>query len=164
MNAVVLGIDPGALLAPAAFALTWVLGLGAVATLVWSPVLAYSRVRSLFRHLPLTGSPAGNYLMVALGLSWPWLVPYGYAFLATTKWSVSLGEAYFLGGVVLWASYVVGLPFVAGVVLPQRGVDWDPKLYGLGTWVVLLVTCTWYATVYVAGTFVIAILTFGNPM
>lgn len=124
----------------------------------------YSRLRSLFRHLPLTGSTVGNYLMVALGLSWPWLVPYGYAFLATRKWAVSMGETYLLGVVVLWASYVVGLPFVAGVVLPRRGVDWNAKRYGLGTWVVLLVTSAWYATVYVAGTLALMALQLGNPM
>jgi hypothetical protein len=41
-------------------------------------------------------------------------------------------------------SYIVVLPIAATVGLPRYGIDWDPTGYGIGTWVVMLLSTLWY--------------------
>lgn len=135
--------------------------LGAVTTVLWSPVLVRSRLRHLFGALPLTRSAVANYVIVALGLSWPALVAVAWApvDMRTAATADFAPEA-----AVLTAGYVVGVPLAAAVGLPRFGVDWDPHGYGPGTWAILVVTSGWYAAVYVGSIWMVtAMLTLAGP-
>lgn len=142
---------PGGSLAEWLTLLVLVAGPGAVATVLWSPVLAVGRLRALFEALPLTRWTAANYVLVSMALSVPWIVGLGWAF-AEIGSGVGAGEP---GGdplldvaVQLAGLYLVGLPVAAGAVLPHLGFDWDPADYDATTWVVLVAASAWYALVF----------------
>lgn len=141
--------------------LTLVLGPGIVATVLWSSVLASSRLRSLFRQLPLTDSMVGNYVLTAMGLSFPWLVGWGWAFSeigSRAEAGATGGEPLFTSAILLSVVYLSGLPLAAGLGLPRLGIDWDATDYGLGTWLILLVSGAWYVAIFAVPTFVLGIV------
>lgn len=137
-----------------------VLGPGLVATVVWSPVLMSSRLRSLFRSLPLTDSMAVNYVFTAIGLSVPWIVGFGWALAAldaqTTKHPT--GDPLLTAAGWLSTAYIIGIPLVAAIGLPWIGVDWDDYKYGKGTWLRLIGGALWYVTIFAVPTIVFGIL------
>lgn len=139
--------------------LALVAGPGFVATLLWSPVLAAGRLRALFRSLPLTRSTPVNYLVVAMGLSVPWLVGLGWAMgqvgsaAGTPDGEPLLGVATQLAGL-----YVVALPVAAGAGLPELGIDWDPAGYRPSTWLLLVLASAWYAAVFAVPAFVFGVV------
>jgi hypothetical protein len=50
---------------------------------------------------------------------------------------------------VVSLSYVVVLPVTAIVGLPRYGIDWDLTGYGIGTWVVLILSTLWYVSWFI---------------
>lgn len=141
--------------------LVLVAGPGAVATVLWSPVLAVGRLRALFDALPITRWTAANYLLVSMALSVPWVLGLGWAF-AEIGSGVGGGDP---GGgplldvaVQLTGLYLVALPVAAGAGLPHLGVDWDPAGYGASTWVILVAATAWYALVFALPTFLFALI------
>lgn len=136
-----------------------VAGPGLVATILWSPVLAAERLRSLFRELPISSSTLGNYVLIAMGLSLPWLVGSVRALsVIGSHPGPSSGKPLLDVTIVLSTSYVVGLPLIAGIGLPRLGIDWDPAAYGPGTWLLLFVASAWYTTVFAVPLFVLVFI------
>lgn len=138
-----------------------VAGPGAVATVLWSPVLAVGRLRALFDALPLTRWTAANYLLVSMALSVPWILGIGWA-IGEIGSGVGAGEP---GGeplldvaVQLTGLYLVAVPVAAGAGLPHLGVDWDPAGYDAITWVVLVAASAWYALVFALPTVLFALI------
>lgn len=131
--------------------LALVFGPGAVATLLSTPFLAADRLRALFRELPPTGSLVPSVLLLGIGGSLPYtlgvgalLVRFGNA--ANTE-TAALSEGLFGLIAVLSLVYVVAVPAVAALVLPEVGYDWDPAEYSLGTWALLIGVSVWYDAV-----------------
>ena len=151
-----LGID---LLAWATL-LVLVLGPGMAATVLWSPVLAASRLRSLFRSLPLTGSMVGNYVLTSMGLSLPWIAGLGWALVefGSQASEHATGEPLLLAAVWLSIAYALGGPLVAGLVLPRLGIDWDRTGYGVGTWVLMAASSCWYAAIFAVPTVLFGVI------
>ncbi|NHN47883.1 hypothetical protein G9464_09765 [Halostella sp. JP-L12] len=147
----------GDLLALGVLALLAVLP-GAVAGLLWSPLLLSDRLSELFRRLPPTGSTAANYSLVAVALSLPWVFGAIAAIAGAPSDPAGTSNALLNLTVPLAAAYVVGLPLVAGVGLPRLGVDWDPTGYGPGTWLLLVVGAAWYAAVFALPLFAFALV------
>lgn len=138
--------------------LALLLGPGLVATLLWSPVLVVRRFRALFGRLPPAGSVIASYLLVAVGLSVPWVAGALLAFRSIGEGARPSGEPLLDAVVPLTAAYLLGGPLVAGGVLPRLGVDWDPTGYGPGTWALLVVAAGWYAAVFAVPLFVFALV------
>jgi hypothetical protein len=141
--------------------LVLVLGPGLVATVLWSPVLASSRLRTLFRALPATTSTGVNYVLTALVLSAPWVVGLGWTFArvgARTGTDAVSGEPLMDVAGQLGLLYLVGLPVVAGAGLPWLGLDWDPTDYGVGTWLRLVVAGAWYAALFAVPAFAFGVI------
>lgn len=132
--------------------LVLVAGPGLVATVVWSPVLAVGRLRTLFRALPLTSNLLVNYVVTAMVLSVPWIVAFGWSLAeigAQVGAGTETGKPLINVGFQLGVLYAAGLPLVAGYGLPRIGIDWDPNGYAPGTWLALVAASTWYAVIYV---------------
>jgi len=130
------------------------LGPGVAGTVLWSPVLASARLRSLFRALPLTGSMAGNYVLTSMALSLPWIAGVGWALVAFGAQATehATGEPLLLAAFWLSIAYILGGPLVAGLVLPRLGLDWDETGYGPGTWLLLVASSGWYAAIFAVPT------------
>lgn len=149
----------GGTLAEWATLLALVAGPGLVATVLWSPVLAAGRLRTLFRSLPLTRWTAANYVIVAMGLSIPWIVGLGWGLAELGSGTATpSGEPLVNLAVQLAGLYVVALPVAAGAGLPALDVDWDPAGYDSTTWVLLVVASAWYAAIYAVPTFLFGIV------
>lgn len=140
--------------------LVLVSGPGLVATVLWSPVLTSSRLKSLFRSLPLTGSMVGNYVLTSMGLSMPWIVGLGWALavFGSRANGQATGEPLITAAVWLSVAYIIGVPLVAGLGLPRIGIDWDENDYGPGTWLRLVVSSIWYAAIFAVPTFLFGII------
>lgn len=126
-------------------------GPGLVATVLWSPVLAAARLRTLFQSLPVSGSLALNYVLTALALSVPWIVGFGWALSeigAGLNEGTASGEPLVDVAIQLAGLYVVALPVAAGAGLPHLGIDWDRTGYESATWVLLVAASAWYAAIY----------------
>lgn len=128
--------------------LALVLGPALVATIFWSPMLASEQLRSLFRQLPLTTHLVVNYVLTSLVLSLPWLLGLGVVFQTIGSQRNPQGEVFVSVAMLLGFCYVVGLPLLAGVVLPWLGIDWDSTGYSLGTWLLLGVSGLWYSAIF----------------
>lgn len=122
---------------------------GLVAAVLWSPILLVGRLRALFRRLPPGGSTVGSYLLVAVGLSLPFVGGAGAVFATVSAEGAALSNALLNVVLGLTLAYAVVLPAVAGVGLPRFGIDWDPTGYGPGTWAALVGAALWYAAVFV---------------
>lgn len=141
--------------------LALVVGPGLVATVLWLPVLASSRLRTLFRALPPSGSTVASYVLVGLGLSVPWLVGLGWALAAIGSRAdpeVAGGEPLLGVAGQLGLLYVIELPVVAGAGLPRLDVDWDPNGYPASTFAVLGFAAAWYAAIFSVPTFLVAVI------
>ena len=128
--------------------LALVFGPGITAAVLWSPILLSSRLRSLFDRLPPARSTIVSYLLVAIGLSIPFVIGTGVVFSTTSTEGAALSNALLNMVVVLTIAYVIVLPLTAVVGLPRINLDWDPTNYGLGTWLLLVGMVLWYATVF----------------
>jgi hypothetical protein len=137
--------------------LVLVAGPGAVATVLWSAVLAVGRLRALFDALPLTRWTAANYLLVSMVLSVPWVLGLGWAFARLGGGDPGGGPLLDVA-VQLTGLYLLALPVAAGAGLPHLGVDWDPAGYGATTWVILVAASAWYALVFALPTFLFALI------
>lgn len=136
-----------------------VFGPGVVAAVLWSPFLASGRLRSLFRDLPPRRSLVVSYLVVMLGASLPYVVGFGAALVRTTDTTGATTANAILDVLVpVSVGYVLGVPVLAGLVLPRVGIDWDPTGYGPGTWAMLAVGGAWYAAVFAVPMFVLAVI------
>jgi hypothetical protein len=129
--------------------LALVVGPGIASAVLWSPILFVGRFRSLFDRLPPGGSTVVSYLLVAVGLSIPFVIGTGLVFATTSTDGAALSNALLNVAFGLSIAYVVGLPLIASVGLPRIGIDWDPTDYGLGTWLLLVCATLWYAAVFV---------------
>jgi hypothetical protein len=129
---------------------TLILGVvpGVAAAILWSPILLSSRIRSLFTRLPPGQSTIGSYLLVAIGLSVPFVIGTGVVLMTTSTAAAALSNALLNLAFALTIVYVVSLPLAAGVGLPRLGRDWDPTDYGAGTWLLLVVATVWYTGVF----------------
>jgi hypothetical protein len=125
------------------------LGPGLFVTVLWSPILLVGRFRSLFRRVPPTGSVGISYVVVAVGLSMPFLLGTAAVFATTSVEGAELSNALLTMAFLLTIVYVIAVPTLAGVGLPRLGVDWDPTGYGLGTWLLLVVATLWYVAMFV---------------
>ncbi|MFB6206856.1 MAG: hypothetical protein ABEJ05_10070 [Haloglomus sp.] len=142
-----------------ALLVTVVLVPGLVAALLWSPFLLSDRLRALFRELPPRGHPLVSYLLVALGGALPYV--------GGGLWALSRGSdagdaaaANTLLDVVVVTSlvYLAVGPLVAGLALPRLGRDWDPTGYGPGTWALLGAGSAWFAVLFGAPLFLMALI------
>lgn len=124
-------------------------GPGIVAAVLWSPILLSSRVRSLFDRLPPERSTIASYLLVAIGLSIPFVIGTGIVFTTTSTEGAALSNALLNMAFVLTIAYMGVLPLTSVVGLPRIGLDWDPTNYGLSTWLLLVCVVLWYAAVFV---------------
>lgn len=122
---------------------------GIVASILWSPFLLIGRFRSLFDRLPPARSMIASYLLVAVGLSLPFVIGTGFVFATMSMGGAGLSNALLNVVFLLTIAYVIVLPLVAGVGLPRIGLDWDPADYGVGTWLLLVGAMVWYAAVFV---------------
>lgn len=130
--------------------------LGLVAVVLWSPLLLSSRLRSLFCHLPPANSLLISYLIVGFGLALPFI---SGAVLALVRMPRAAVSNAILDTVVQIAFvYVVGLPLLAGDILPKVGVDWDPTGYGGTTWLLLVGSVVWYVAVFAVPLSFLAVL------
>ena len=129
--------------------LALVFGPGLVAAVLWSPILLSSRVRSLFDRLPPARSTIASYLLVAIGLSIPFVIGTGIVFTTTSTEGAALSNALLNMAFVLTIAYMGVLPLTSVVGLPRIGLDWDPTNYGLSTWLLLVCVVLWYAAVFV---------------
>lgn len=129
--------------------LALVFGPGIVAAVLWSPILLSSRIRSLFDRVPPARSTIASYLLVAIGLSIPFVICTGIVFTTTSTEGAALSNALLNMTFVLTIAYVGVLPLTSVVGLPRVGLDWDPTNYGLGTWLLLVIVVLWYAAVFV---------------
>ena len=130
--------------------LALVFGPGVVGAALWSPILLSSRFRSLFGRLPPAGSLIGSYLLVAVGLSIPFVIGTGIVVTTTSADGAALSNALLDLVFGLAIAYVVVLPLVVGAGLPRIGLDWDPTDYGPGTWLLLVGAALWYVAVFAA--------------
>lgn len=126
-------------------------GPGVLATLLTSPFLAADRLRALFRTLPPGDSLVPSVLVFGVGGSLPYTLGVG---LLAAQWGQSanpsgaaLSEGLLGLIAVLSLVYVVAVPAVATLVLPEVGYDWDPEGYSLGTWALLIGASAWYDAV-----------------
>jgi hypothetical protein len=128
-----------------------VFGPGVVATLLSTPFLAAERLRALFRTLPPTDSLVPSVLLVGIGGSLPYTLGVGLLLVQFGQSSSSAGavlaESLFGLIAVLSLVYVVVVPTVAVLVLPEVGYDWDPAEYSLATWALLIGVSAWYDAV-----------------
>lgn len=131
---------------------------GVVATIMWSPMLASERLRSLFRQLTPLNSTVGNYVITAMTLSVPWLVALGWTFQILGSQAEPQGEVFLNTATLLAVVYVVALPLVAGLGLPRLGIDWDSTDYGASTWFLLIVSSAWYAAIFTIPMFLMGII------
>ena len=129
--------------------LALVFGPGIVAAVLWSPILLSSRIRSLFDRVPPARSTIASYLLVAIGLSIPFVIGTGIVFTTTSTEGAALSNALLNMTFVLTIAYVGVLPLTFVVGLPRIGLDWDPTNYGLSTWLLLVCVVLWYAAVFV---------------
>ena len=129
--------------------LALVVAPGIVGAILWSPILLVSRLRSLFDRLPPARSTAASYLLVAVGLSLPFVIGTGVVVTTTSTDGAAFSNVLLNVAFGLTIVYVTALPTVAGVGLPWMGLDWDPTNYGLGTWLLLGGAALWYAAVFV---------------
>lgn len=125
---------------------------GAVATVLWTPLLAAGRLRSLFERLPPTGSLVPSYAVAGLVGSLPFVAGV-LAVLVTSSSNDPQTGAQLSNGFVNVAvagtlGYAAGLPLLAALGLPKAGIDWDPTGYGASTWLLLAVGGVWYALVF----------------
>lgn len=131
---------------------------GVVATVMWSPMLASERLRSLFRRLTPLDSTVGNYVITAMTLSVPWLVALGWTFQQVGSQAEPQGEVFLNTATLVAVIYVVALPLVAGVGLPRLGIDWDRTDYGPSTWLLLIVSSAWYAAIFTIPMFLMGLI------
>ena len=122
---------------------------GIVASILWSPFLLIGRFRSLFDRLPPARSMIASYLLVAVGLSLPFVIGTGFILMTRSMDGAALSNALLNMAFVVTIAYVVVLPVAASVGLPRIGLDWDPTNYGFGTWLLLGGAALWYAVVFV---------------
>jgi hypothetical protein len=125
-----------------------VLGPGIVAAVLWCPTLLVGRFRSLFARLPPGRSTLASYLLVAVGLSIPFVIGTGISLTTASAEGAALSNSLLNLVVVLTITYVIVLPLVAGVGLPRIGLDWEPTNYALGTWLLLIGAVLWYAAIF----------------
>lgn len=139
---------------------------GLLAAVLWSPVLLSGRLRSLFRRLPPTDSTVVGYVIVAVGLSIPFIIGVGVG-TAGSAHSVDVANALLNVVFGLTVVYLLGLPVSAVIGLPRVGIDWDPTGYGRGTWAVVFVATLWYVILFllplVLFAFLLALPTGSNP-
>lgn len=131
---------------------------GVVATVMWSPMIASERLRSLFRRLTPIDSVIVNYVVTAMTLSVPWLVALGWTFQRLGSQTEPQGEVFLNAATLLAVVYVVALPLVAGLGLPRLGIDWDSTGYGASTWLLLIVSSAWYAAIFTIPMFLMGII------
>jgi hypothetical protein len=129
--------------------LALVFGPGIVAAVLWSPILLSSRIRSLFDRVPPARSTIASYLLVAIGLSIPFVIGTGIVFTTTSTEGAAVSNALLNMTFVLTIAYVGVLPLTSVVGLPRIGIDWDLTNYGLSTWLLLVCVVLWHAAVFV---------------
>jgi len=139
---------------------------GVFAAVVWSPILVSRRLRILFGCLSPTNSTAVGYLIVAVGLSIPFVIGVGVGTAGSTQ-SVDVANALLNVAVGITVFYLIGLPVSAVIGLPKAGIDWDPTGYGLGTWAVVVVATLLYVALFTVPiiffAFLLALPTGSNP-
>ncbi|WP_255196989.1 hypothetical protein [Halorarius litoreus] len=152
---------PGAVVGLGALLLL-VLGPGVVASVLWTPFLASTRLRSLFRRLPPDGSLAVTYAVVTVGASLPYVLGAGVALglvdIGGPEGGARMANAILTVIVPVSLGYVLGVPLVGAVGLPRAGVDWDPTGYGVSTWLLLFVGTVWYVVLFAVPLFVLALI------
>ncbi|TKR24852.1 hypothetical protein DM868_13025 [Natronomonas salsuginis] len=124
-------------------------GPGLFVTILWSPILLVRRFRALFARVPPTGSVGLAYVLVAVGLSVPFVLGTVAVLATTSVEGATLSNALLNTAFLLTIAYLLAAPALAGVGLPRLGVDWDPTGYGLGTWLLLVGATVWYVAVFV---------------
>lgn len=121
---------------------------GVVATVLWAPFLATTRIRSLLTVLPPSGTLFRTYVFVGIGAS----VPYVAGFLSILAFvdptGVAWSGAFVTVTLAVSVLYVVGAPVVCVLCLPRVGFDWDPTGYGPSTWALLVAGSAWYVTLF----------------
>lgn len=127
---------------------------GVAAAVLWSPFLAARRLRALFRALPPLRSLAPNYLLLAVGGS----LPYVLGTVAAVARNREGGGAAMSKGVLqvlvsVSLVYLVGVPLLAGWLLPEAGLDWDSAGYDAVTWALLILGTAWYVVLFAAPLF-----------
>lgn len=135
-----------------------VLVLGSGAAVLWSPVLASTRVRALFRELPLSNWTVVNYVVTAITLSIPWVFGVAWAFHRLEATQVTDGAVFLNVSTLLTVTYVVLIPLGACCGLPRIGIDWDPSGYSVSTWLLLVVGSLWYSAIFTIPMFLIGII------
>lgn len=134
--------------------ITWVSSVflaflpGLLAAVLWSPILISRRLRELFRRLPPTDSIAVGYVVVAIGLSIPFIIGIGFGVAGSTH-SVDVANALLNVVFGLTIVYLIGLPVGTVVGLPRVGIDWDPTGYRRSTWVVIIMATLWYLVLFI---------------
>lgn len=131
----------------------FLLAIGIVAAICWSPFLLSKRFRQLFAQLPPFKSPYLTYGVVGVGAAVPYLLGLLGA-LAVTE----TGSTLFTVVVIVSGSYLVAIPLLGAVVLPRVGVDWDSTGYGISTWALLLAGAVWYTTLFAVPLTIISII------
>jgi len=132
---------------------------GVVAAVLWSPCLLTARLRSLVRALPPRRFPLVAYLAVMVGGSAPYVVGFVVTLSSTADASGAvIANAILNVTVPLSVGYVVGIPMLAGLVLPRIGLDWDATGYGPGTWALLVIASAWYAALFAVPLFLMAFI------
>lgn len=134
-----------------------VVGPGFIASVSWAPFLISERFRSLFEQLWPEDSVAISYLLVMIGLSFPWVMGAGGAMVRGSPEELQMANAMMDVVVALSVVYLFGLPLVAGVGLPRVGIDWDETGYGLRTWVLLSTGVLWYVVLLALPIFALSI-------
>ncbi|WP_440763620.1 hypothetical protein [Natronorubrum sp. DTA7] len=129
------------------FLLAFLLAPGVVATAMTAPISASSRIRALFRALPPTDSAGLSYALIGLAGSLPYIVGVSVAIALAGEDGI-WGPPILAATTLLSVCYVVAVPIIGAVGLPQVGIDWDPTGYGLSTWTLLAVGAFWYALVF----------------
>lgn len=127
--------------------------VGAVVTICWSPFLLSKRFRQLFERLPPFESLYLTYSVVSLGAAVPYLLG-----LVVALSVADTGRALFTVVIAVSSSYLVAIPILAAVVLPWVGVDWDPTGYGLSTWALLLAGAVWYTALFAVPLTIISVV------
>ncbi|MFB6176644.1 MAG: hypothetical protein ABEI99_05795, partial [Halobaculum sp.] len=102
-------------------------------------------------ELPPTDSLVPSILLVGVGGSLPYTLGVGLLLTefgaAAAPDGATLAEGLIGLIAVLSLSYLVVVPVVAVLVLPEIGYDWDPAEYSLGTWALLVGVTAWYDAV-----------------